>query len=147
MHICLYCVRVKTYIILGRYLSNIINRLYCANLIVCKHHRDHTSLLTDRILQLIQRDHPFLIYRQICHPHSLFLQILTSMKYGMMLDLSSNNMPSRMKVCHSVKRPVITLRTSRRKINFLRLCSKTVCDRSSYLFNRFLACLPIFIMS
>ncbi len=99
-------------------------RFYGADLIVGKHDADQYGIRPDCRPKLPDVHQSVLIHLKIRNLTAFFFQILTGMQNGMMLDSCGDNMSSLPGAgfgCR-LQRPVIRLRASGGKIDFLLLC-------------------------
>ena len=122
-------------------LTDLFDRLNGTNLIVCKHHTDQNGSRTDSFFQFIKLDLTKLIYIHISDLKSMFFQPVTSMQDCMMLDLRCNNVISfgSISFCCCFQCPVIRLTSTCCKIDFLRICSKSLCNLLSSCCDSFFA--------
>ena len=133
MPIRLHRIGVEQNTMCRRDLPDLLHRLDRPHLVVGRHHGDQDRIRPDRPFKLSGIHQPFGIHIQISDPGSHFLQIFTRMQHRMMLDPRGDNMPALIlpRLEHRLQRPVIRLRSARRKIDLIRLGPQRPGDRLS----------------
>ena len=115
---------MKQYPLLPGNCADFFHRFQGPDFIIGKHDTDQNGIRPNHRFQLLHINHTFPVHIQIGYIIP-FSQPLTSMKNGMMLNLGGNNMlpfyAAALRGC--LQRPVIRLRPSGSKIDFLLLCT------------------------
>ena len=150
VHICLNCIRMEINIILFGYLSNLVYRLNRSYLIVGIHYRNQNCIISYCPLKIPKRNPTPLINRKISHSVSLFFKCFAGIEDCMMLNTACYDMPSSFSFIsarsHRSKQcPVVTLRATTCKINFIFRCIYTLCHLLSGCLYFFLTLLCKFI--